>query len=115
MWSSPGFINKKKVILVDRERVRPRRARQAPALLHRVGAGPGGRLCHHARVHRCPEPLPADEDRRPADRYLAWYPAAQTCFNTLRLPRYESEQQTREQIVTTMTEAAGLDEGAVAE
>ena len=42
-------------------------------------------------------------------------PAAATCFNALKLPRYASEQQTRDRIVTAITGAAGFDEGAVAE
>ena len=42
-------------------------------------------------------------------------PVAATCFNTLKLPRYASEQQTRDRIVTAITGAGGFNEGAVAE
>ena len=42
-------------------------------------------------------------------------PAAATCFNTLKLPRYRSEQQTQDRIVTAITGARGFDEAAVAE
>ena len=42
-------------------------------------------------------------------------PAAATCFDTLKLPRYQSEQQTRDRIITAITGAAGFDEAAIAE
>ena len=41
-------------------------------------------------------------------------PSAATCFNTLRLPRYTSEQQLRDRLVAAMAGAGGFDEGAVA-
>ena len=41
-------------------------------------------------------------------------PSAATCFNTLRLPQYSSEQQTRKRLVVAITSAGGFDEGAVA-
>ena len=50
-------------------------------------------------------------DDRGGDRL----PTAATCFNTLKLPRYASEQQAREKIITAITSASGFDEGAVAE
>ena len=49
------------------------------------------------------------------DRGGGRLPAAATCFNTLKLPRYASEQQAREKIITAVTSASGFDEGAVAE
>ena len=41
-------------------------------------------------------------------------PAAATCFNTIKVPRYPSEQHTRDKIVTAIAGAGGFDEGAVA-
>jgi len=48
------------------------------------------------------------------DGDAARLPSASACFNTLRLPRYSSEQQTQKRLVTAITCAAGFDEGAVA-
>ena len=42
-------------------------------------------------------------------------PAAATCFNTIKVPHYPSEQHTRDQIVTAIAGAGGFDEGAVAD
>ena len=41
-------------------------------------------------------------------------PVAATCFNTLKLPEYTSEQQTRDKVITAITFAGGFDEAAVA-
>ena len=41
-------------------------------------------------------------------------PTAATCFNTLRLPWYTSEQQLRDRLMVAMAGAGGFDEGAVA-
>eukprot|EP00729_Bicosta_minor_P005103 gene5103-8273_t len=42
------------------------------------------------------------------------FPTAQTCFNTLKMPRYTSEEQLRERLLVAVSSAQGFDEGAVA-
>ena len=44
-------------------------------------------------------------------------PTASTCFNTIKLPLYESEAQLRDKLLLAVEEAAttGFDENAVAE
>ena len=42
------------------------------------------------------------------------FPTAATCFNTLKMPRYTSEEQLRERLLVAVSSAQGFDEGAVA-
>ena len=44
-----------------------------------------------------------------------WLPTAQTCFNTLRLPNYNSKAELRAKLLTAITSSARFDEGAVAQ
>ena len=40
-------------------------------------------------------------------------PSAATCFNTLRMPAYESEEQLKARLMTAINGAQGFDEAAV--
>ena len=42
------------------------------------------------------------------------FPTAATCFNTLKMPAYASEEQLRAKLLTAISSAQGFDEGAVA-
>ena len=41
-------------------------------------------------------------------------PTASTCFNTLKMPAYTSEEQLKDKLLMAITNAEGFDEGAVA-
>ena len=43
------------------------------------------------------------------------FPTASTCFNTLRMPIYESEEQLKERLLFAITGHQGFHEGAVAD
>ena len=62
---------------------------------------------YNGQVHRFQLQL---DNRSNSDRL----PTAGTCCNTLKLPRYASEQQTRDKVITAITFAGGFDEAAVA-
>jgi len=59
-------------------------------------------------IRRCRTPLPESEAREA-------YPRAQTCFNTLILPGYETLLESERRIRAVIAEGAvGFDEGAAA-